>query len=61
MDRIKIIEQMRKDRYTYKEIAKFLGISRARIYQLLEREKSKKLPKLEKDSKNAGFLSTIKG
>lgn len=52
---------MRKDRYTYKEIAKFLGISRARIYQLLEREKSKKLPKLEKDSKNAGFLSTIKG
>ena len=39
MDRIKIIKQMRVDRYKYKEIAKALGISRQWIWYLLKKEK----------------------
>lgn len=35
MDRIKIIKKMRKERWTYKDIGKVLGISSQRVNQIL--------------------------
>ncbi|MDI6717959.1 MAG: helix-turn-helix domain-containing protein [Patescibacteria group bacterium] len=52
--RIKLIQTMRKDRYTYKTIAKHLGISRQRIYEILENAPVDEKVILAKISKNKG-------
>ncbi len=36
-NRLIIIEQMRKDRYTFREIGEKLGITKQRVYQLFRK------------------------